>query len=538
VRSRAVAGLGLALAALALALVFQGGLLFGGALHHFDWWIHWHYYDWVRIGFQEHGVLARFMNDAWHTANFVANAQSPVLGPLVGLLAFLPTEIYVKLLVAVYTAIGVAGGFVLARDLGARAAIAACAAVLWACGGFFAAHVAVGHHWSLGGYWLPWLFLFVRRGRAGSEAAWLGVVAVQALALLEGQHHPFLWQNGLVGLWLVFEGTRDRKWGGLGRFAAATAVGLALAGVRLIPLVLEFSDYQPEDRIGGLPPGALLHALVSRAQGPESSGFGVVFAHGSGWWEYTFYLGWLGLAFVALGTLAAARREAALLGVGVVAGVLCLDTTGLGFDLWERLRELPVASSQRCPSRLFMISVFAGVFAAAVGWERLLAGGLGRRLGPRAASVAFAALAFVLAADLVTASRPWQTAAHGPLQTSRPHRIHDPVLMPPAVGEVEEVAQGPNRLAYRVESDRAAFLALQIEWDRYGGDWQADGLETLRAPTGHVAVRVPEGETDVVVHYRTPGLAAGVAVSLATAFGLGAALLLRSRGRWSRNRNR
>jgi hypothetical protein len=101
---------GLGLAALALAIVFQGGLLFGGSLAHFDWAIHWHYYDWLRIGFQEHGTWARFMNDAWHTANFVANAQSPALGPFVWALAFLPTELYVKGLVALYTAIGVGGG--------------------------------------------------------------------------------------------------------------------------------------------------------------------------------------------------------------------------------------------------------------------------------------------------------------------------------------------------------------------------------------------------------------------------------------------
>ncbi|HKJ24851.1 MAG TPA: hypothetical protein VKB65_08530 [Myxococcota bacterium] len=527
---------GLALAALALALVFQGGLLFGGALAHFDWAIHWHYYDWLRIGFQEHGAWARFMNDAWHTANFVANAQSPALGPLVWLLAWLPTELYVKLLITLYTAIGVAGGFVLARDLGARPALAACAAVLWSCGGFFAAHVAVGHHWSLGAYWLPWLFLLARRGRDGSARAWLGVAVVQALVLLEGQHHPFLWQNGLVGLWLVLDAAIRRDARALGGFAAATLVGVCLAGVRVVPLMLEFSHYLPEDRIGGLPPGALLFSLTSRAQGPSTSGLGVVFDHGSGWWEYTFYLGWIGLVFVAVGAAAAVRREAALLAAGLVAALLCLDTTRFGFDLWETLRTLPVASSQRCPSRLLVLGLFAAIFASVVGWERLLAGGLGRRLGARRASGAFALLALVLGVDLVTAARPWQAAAVGPLQASRTHEIFAPRLLPPAVGRVEELHQGPNELAYRVESDRPGFLAVQVVWDRYGPDWRAEGFETVRAPSGHLAVRIPAGESEVVLRYRTPGLAAGAALSLATALGLGGWLLLRSRGPWTRSR--
>jgi len=520
---------GLALAAVALALVFQGGLLFGGALAHFDWAIHWHYYDWLRIGFQEHGTLARFMNDAWHTANFVANAQSPALGPLVWLLAWLPTELYVKGLVALYTAIGVAGGFLLARDLGARPMLAACASVLFACSGFFAAHVAVGHHWSLGGYWLPWLLWFARRGRRGTTGAWLGVAAVQALALLEGQHHPFLWQNGLLGLWLVFDAVRTREPGPLWRFAAATLLGLCLAGVRLVPLVLEFADYLPEDRIGGLPPGALLFSLVSRAQGPTTAGFGVVFEHGSGWWEYTFYLGWVGLVFVTVGAVAAARREAALLGAGLVAVILCLDTTGLGFDVWETLRTLPVASSQRCPSRLLFFGLFAAIFAAVVGWERLLASTPGRRLGPRAGTWAFGGLALVLAVDLVSAARPWQAAAVGPPQTSRDHRVFAPILLPPALGTVKALRPRPNELAYRVEIDRPGFLAVQVEWDRYGPDWRAEGFDTVRAPSGHLAVRVPAGESEVVLRYRTPGLAAGAALSLTTVLGLAATWLLRKR---------
>lgn len=122
VRREAVLVLG---AAVAVSLWFHGGLLFGGSLRELDWFIHWHYYDWVRIGLQEHGVLPLFMVDAWHTPNFVANAQSPVLGPFVWLLRWLPTEVYVKFLIAFYGAIGIAGSWTLARDLGARPVVAA-----------------------------------------------------------------------------------------------------------------------------------------------------------------------------------------------------------------------------------------------------------------------------------------------------------------------------------------------------------------------------------------------------------------------------
>jgi hypothetical protein len=123
----------------------------------------------------------------------------------------------------------------------------------------------------------------------------------------------------------------------------------------------------------------------------------------------------------------------------------------------------------------------------------------------------------------------------GEHQAPRDHRIFAPVLAPPAVGRVEELHQGPNELVYLVESDRPAFLRVQIDWDRYGPDWHAEGLATVGAPSGHLAVSVPAGETRVVLRYRTPGLAAGALLSALTAIAL-VAVLLRSRGRWTSSR--
>lgn len=504
--------LGWGLAALTLALVFQAGLLFGGSLHHYDWFIHWHYYDWVRIGLQEHGQLPGFMIDAWHTPNFVANAQSPVLGPFVGLLAVLDTESYVKLLIVLYTAFGAAGAFALARELEARPAVAACAAVLWTCSGFFAAHVAIGHHWSLGAYGLPWLGLALRRAIAGSRAGLLGVALMQALPLFEGQHHPFLWQSGLVGLWALLESLRTRAAAPLVALTLGTAIGLALAGPRLVPVLLEFADYAPEARIGGLPPAALLFSLASRAQGPTTpDAFGLTFDHGSGWWEYAFYLGVPGLLFLLPGVVAGARRNAPLLVAGAAAALLCFDTRALGFDVWNALQDLPIASSQRGPSRLLVLAVFSWVFVAAAGWERLLAT---RRLPARAVTIAFSLWALAIGVDLTTAARPWQQAALGPPQGSRPHAILDPVLAPPAQGTLERLERAPNRLRYRVESDRQAFVVFQnLRHEAHG--WTAEALPTVGTPAGAVAVRVPAGTTEIRLGHRTRGMRLGLGLSAA-----------------------
>jgi hypothetical protein len=201
--------------------------------------------------------------------------------------------------------------------------------------------------------------------------------------------------------------------------------------------------------------------------------------------------------------------------------------------VWDWLEHVPVATTQRSPSRLLMVTLFAAIFAAAAGWERLLAGGLGRRLerlGARGADLVFGLLALVLAVDLVSAAQTWQAAALGPRQTSRPHRIGLPELVSPAAGRVRETRQTPNRLEYRVEAGRSGFLVLPIPWSRYGPDWKAEDARTLRDPRGWLAVRVSEGESDVRLHYRTPGLRAGAALSALSVAGV-ALLAARERRR-------
>jgi hypothetical protein len=219
------------------------------------------------------------------------------------------------------------------------------------------------------------------------------------------------------------------------------------------------------------------------------------------------------------------RREAALLGAGLVAALLCLDTTGLGFDVWELLRRIPVASSQRCPSRLLVLAQFAMIFAAVAGWEGLLAVPAARRLGPRRLAAAFALLAALLAADLVSAARPWQAAALGPLQSSRPHRTDDPVLAPEGSGRVLELERSPNRLRFHVESARTAFLVFALPWHSEHDSWRADPLPAVPTATGLLAVRVPAGETEVDLRYRTPGLRAGLALSACALLSVAAALV-------------
>ena len=524
-----------AAACAAVAIAFYHEILFGGALIGYDWFFHFHYYDWIRVSLIQYGTLPLFMADASHTPNFLANPQSPLLGPLVWLLAVIPADAYIKLLIVLYTAAGLLGANLLLRDLRVSAPLAILGSLALAFNGYAVAHVAVGHHWSLGSQLLPALVLLFRRASGGSRGAIVAAGALGAITLLEGQHHPFLWNHGfllLLGVWLS---VRERRLRPLAAALAICALSAGLAGVRLLPLLAEFRDYAPRLRIRGIPPLVLLWSLVVPGQSAHTSGFGIEYAHGSGWWEYAFYLGAPLLGVLMLGAAAASRRCWPLLAAAAPFLFLALDLSAWhpSLDPWLWLQDLPGANTQRSPARLASVGLFALVITGSVGWQRiwehLRARAGWRRVLPAAAVL----LCVATAIDLYRAARPWERDAVGAPLASRSHRLPLPFLRGDRAGHVEEAAFAPNRLVYRVVTTRDARLVFPMHYVRHRLQWRAEGL-TSEAYGQAYALRLPPGSHDVVLHFRPRALGAGVALSGVTLLGLAIAALHARRGPSSR----
>jgi hypothetical protein len=496
---------GAAAAALALAALFWSPLLLGGSLHGFDWGSHhFHYFDWVRISLREYAAVPLYMADAWVTPNFAANAEAPTLGPLAWLLLVLPTGAYVKLLVVVFTALGLLGGYVLLREQGVSRPAASFAAVCFAWGGFFAAHVSVGHHWAMGAHLLPGLVWLYRRAALGSGAALAGAALANAAVILGGQHQPFIWQNLFLGGFAALWALRARALFPLVTLCILWVAAAGLGAVKLAPLLLEFADYDPSARIPGLPAGSLLASLVGPGQGPETTSSRLVFAHGAGWWEYAFYLG-LPALLLALAGCAAARSSWLLLVLAAAFAALALEP----LPLWQRLEGLPVLRSQRAPSRFLVLALFALVWAAAPGLERLRARAASRR--PAATAWLAWALVVLVGADLWLAARPWQQAALGPPLASRDHRPQ-PLALASGAARARLLQFAPNRLVYRVEADAPARVVLPLRFGRRFAEWEA-GPFRPQAAGEWLALEVPAGEHEVALAYRPPGFVPGLALS-------------------------
>ncbi len=510
-----------AAACVAVAITFYHEILFGGALSGYDWFFHVHYYDWIRVSLTQYGTLPLFMADASHTPNFLANPQSPLLGPLVWLLAVIPADAYIKLLIVVYTAAGLLGASFLLRDLHVSTPLAILGSLAFAFNGYAVAHVAVGHHWSLGSLLLPALVLLFRRALGGSRGALVAAGALGAITLLEGQHHPFLWNHGfllLLGLWVSVRERRPRP---LATALTICALSAGLAGVKLLPLLAEFSDYAPTLRVRGIPPSVLLWSLVMPGQHAETSGFGIEYAYGSGWWEYAFYLGAPLLGALVAGVAADWRRCWPLLAAAAPFLLLALDVSAwhASLDPWHWLQDLPGADTQRNPARLASVALFALVIAGSVGlqriWEHLREQTRWRRVLPAAAVLICVATAI----DLHRAASRWERDAVGAPLASRSHRLPLPLLRGDREGVVEEAAFAPNRLVYRVVTTREARLVFPMHYVRHRLQWRAVGLESEAYGQAY-ALRLPPGSRDVVMHFRPQLLGAGLALSGITLLGV------------------
>ncbi len=434
-----------------------------------------------------------------------------------------------KLLIVVFTAAGLAGTYLLLRDLEVSPALCVLAAAVFACNGFFTSHLGVGHHWAMGAYLLPALLWLYRRAALGSDGALLAAALLNAFTILGGQHQPFIWQNLRLSGFAVLWALRVRAGFPLSRWALVLLATAGLGAVKLLPLWAEFAGYAPTARIQGLPAGALLTALTAGGQGPELIDPRIAYAHGAGWWEYAFYVGPVVLVCLVAGCLAARGSWP-----GLVIGVFFLALAVEPLGLWSLLEALPVWRSQRAPSRFLFLALFAFLVVAAAGGERLRARAQAQKT--RAVAVLVWGIALVVSADLWVESRAWQRAATGPAIATADHRPRPLVVQAPgARAELREFA--PNRLRYGVEARSAARIVLPVRFARPGAreaEWRAESEAGAWRPLdreGRLALEVPPGEHEVVLRYRPPGLLAGAALSLGSVLFCGVLALWRRRRR-------
>ncbi len=330
----------------------------------------------------------------------LSNPNYAAFYPPTWLALALPPAAGLVLLVLLHAAVAAAGAWFLARRLGCGRPAAAFALVASVGGGAYLSLLSSLTSFC-GMSWLPWVLAWGDAALRADGAAGTGpdrrrstLLAGGALALVVLAGEPVsVLIAGLGLLALAVDAALARPPAAaagiparlapaavLARLALAVAFALLLAAVQLVPTALRLAD---SPRSGGLgaeqatlwsaPPARFVELILPRFFGDparEERYFGWRL-HDRGY-PYLLTL-YPGLLVTLLGATALLRRGSPRRVAWAVAAAFgVLLALGRHDPLYEALRLLPPLSLVRYPEKFAGLAVAALVFAAAVGWQRLL----------------------------------------------------------------------------------------------------------------------------------------------------------------------
>ncbi len=298
--------------------------------------------------------------------------------------------------------------------------------------------------------WLPWVLLCVEGVMGGGTSAWRwwsALAAVTGLQLLSGfpQHVVYTLHLAVpLALLRTFQrargGPAERRTalGALAGVALAMLLGVGIAGAQLIPTAELVSESERQESLSPresqyLQSESRLGTLLANAVDPAPRVTAFEIGKGAG------YLGTFTLVLAAVAVAQARRRALTWLLLVLAATSFWLSDGWLAPTPWlfEAYASLPLIGSFRSPERLLLVAEFSLVALAALGAAALGTAALGdtarreRVIGslaatfaaisiavagsPRAAGLAAAALALVLAAQWLPAGNrtrgAWQATA-------------------------------------------------------------------------------------------------------------------------------
>jgi hypothetical protein len=534
-----------------------------------DWDQYATFFEIQRRSLVDHGELPWW--NPWLLGGIpgVAHPQFTILSPFFLPVLLFGTAVGTLLFFALHVFVGCAGMWVLARRLGRGLPAAAVAATVFAL--VFVPFVNAGVANRMNGSLVPWLVVGFVEARRGARGVALTAL-VTALLLLEGGIYALV--GG--GIFVLILALGDGGWREIAhaalRFAAGVLLGVAFAGLRVVPMVELYAQFPRESGIfGGAPlfdasriatlAGAVAALLAAHRVGQRVRLFGQDLFLGT---RLSLPL----LSLFVLGLWSARRRP--LLLVALFVPLLLTLGGASPLNLWAALTRLPGLDSLHLPMSILFVPYVAVALLVADGATRLAQWtGLAPRLQQGLVVAAAGAGLFALQQQAHEIAANWkseQVAALPPAPPAFTQVPGDARAMLPSVrrnvgvvdgyemvlkGKLTVAAKGEGQAGYRGEWILASSGAplppthwspnrLEFAWDGRAADrivvnqnalpgWSAefDGREVAVEPrAGLLSAELPAKPGTLVLRYAPRSRAAGAIVSCA---GLLLLLLLATR---------
>ena len=305
------------------------------------------------------------------------NPQVSLISPVYLLALVMPLALAMKLNVLAHYIVGFLGmHLVLRRSAGVRSpAVVIYLASLFVFSGAMALHLAAGHSVYLPAFYLPALvYCFFQAAAGHTRSLLLGGVIVGVAILNGGTHVAPLSAVllGSLGLGAVVVGRTVKP---LALAVVIVIAGCAYAAPKLVPAVRFTQSADFQDRRGSKTPDYMSTEMLRRALWDASQSTGTKVSPGVqlyAWHEYGNYLGWFGagLSLACAGWVLTFRRRRghwreASAAIGVLAALLLAAGEFAAWAPASVMRELPIFSSFRIPSRYILLIPILGAICMA-----------------------------------------------------------------------------------------------------------------------------------------------------------------------------
>ncbi|HOP07602.1 MAG TPA: hypothetical protein PLF13_09955 [candidate division Zixibacteria bacterium] len=445
--------------------------------------------------------------------------------------------------------LGFYGSYRFARYFDLSRAASLLAAVGYFGSVHFALHFAEGHMPFTHFCFMPWFLYFVLNGERSLRYLIGAALSLALMALGNGGAIPLLYTMTFGGLLVLLLSLRDNSFRPLLNFVIGTVAGLAMAGVKFVPMVI----YLVQNKWEGSPDEFVpLSALGSIFCGYDHSLFarhfdGQVWA----WHEYGAYLSPLLLLLALWALIKRFRQHWPWLILLVFFLLLGLGNFG-ALSPWAILSKFPGFASARCTGRSFQFVVLAVSILGAFGFDSLREL-FSRKLKPALSRYILWGLVAIVAVTNMVLAWPIMSSAHPfpspevtrdnefrQVITEKPQAYqnflenHGSLISPwlsatfPSRGLVdsannvhtEYLLSGnlnlysreytPNRIAYEFYGLTTGELVIGMGYDP---GWSITGSSMIKPQAGLISFPFIRGKKDVVLTYRTPYIGLGWIVS-------------------------
>ncbi len=296
----------------------------------------------------------------------LAHPESLFLTPFFIFVMIFGAAVGVKIQILLHLILGLIGMYYLARHLDLKREGSFLAAAVFMFSSVFPLHIIMGHTLWLSVAYIPWTYLFYLKAR--DQMKWIYLAALSfVLMFFSGSTYIFAFTAVFLGVDFIVRIAFGEK-RHIKPLLYLILLVVLLSSVKGLPMMdfLPHTDQQvhglSDDEGFGYNFSSFFEALTTH---PESYGFQEVISGNKYYWfEYSQYIGLLGLVLAAIGLVSDYRKNKKLL---VLLLLIVFISFGRNFiiNIWSLLHSLPLLSSLKAPSRfnifiVFILAIFIG----------------------------------------------------------------------------------------------------------------------------------------------------------------------------------